>query len=87
MGNRKKISFHSGGLCQGDPLSPYLFIMCTEALVANIKKAEREKHLMGIKVARDCPSISHLLFADDSLFFCKEKKEKCQTILWILKEY
>ena len=74
-------------LRQGDPLSPYLFIMCTEALIANIKKAERMKQLMGMKVARVCPSISHLLFADDSLFFCKAQKEECQTILRILKEY
>ena len=75
------------GLRQGDPLSPYLFIMCTEALIANIKKAEGGKQLTGMKVARACPTISHLLFADDSLFFCKAKKEECQTILRILKDY
>ena len=42
---------------------------------------------MGMKVARACPAISHLLFADDSLFFCKTQKKECQTILKILKEY
>ena len=71
----------------GGPLSPYLFIMCTEALIANIKKAEREKQLTGMKVARASPSISHMLFAYDSLLFCKAQKEECQTILRILKEY
>ena len=71
----------------GDQLSPYLFIMCTEALIANIKKAEREKQLTGMKVARAWSSISHLLFADDSVFFCKAQKDECKTILRILKEY
>ena len=54
-----------------DPLSPYIFIMCPEALIANTKKAESGKQLTGLKVAIACPPISHLLFAYDSLFFCK----------------
>ena len=63
------------------------FILCTKALIANVKKAERERLLTGMKVARACPPISHLLFTDDSLFFCKANKEECQTILRILNEY
>ena len=43
--------------------------------------------MTGLKVARACPAVSHLLFTYDSLFFCKTNKEECQTILRILKEY
>lgn len=57
------------GLRQGDPLSPYLFIMCTDALIANVKKTEKEKQLTGMKVARACSTISHMLFAEEILFF------------------
>lgn len=38
-------------------------------------------------MAKACSSISHLLFADDSVFFCKAQKYECQTSLRILKEY
>jgi len=38
-----------------------------EVLISNIKKAEREKMLTGIKLAKRNPSIPHLLFADDSI--------------------
>ncbi|KAG7564814.1 Myc-type basic helix-loop-helix (bHLH) domain [Arabidopsis suecica] len=58
-----------------------------EVLIANIRKAEREKLITGIKVANACPPVSHLLFADDSLFFCKANKDQCEVILGILKKY
>ncbi|XP_019091159.1 PREDICTED: uncharacterized protein LOC109128743 [Camelina sativa] len=75
------------GLRQGDPLSPYLFILCTEVLIANIQKAEAVKRIMGIKVANKCPPITHLLFADDGLFFCKVDKDQCMAILEILRHH
>ncbi|XP_010463221.1 PREDICTED: uncharacterized protein LOC104743884 [Camelina sativa] len=75
------------GLRQGDPLSPYLFILCTKVLIAKIRKMEQDKLITGIKVANKSPPITHLLFADDSLFFCKEDKEQCGVILDILRQY
>ena len=59
----------SRGLRQGDPLSPYLFIIVCEVLSRNIKKEIQSGNLSGIKLSHNCPGISHLLFADDSLFF------------------
>ena len=86
-GQQRGLIIPHRGLRKGDHLSPYFFIMCTEVLIANIKKAERGKQLTRMKVARVCPSKSHLLFADNSFFFCKAQKEECQTILRILKEH
>jgi len=57
------------GLRQGDPLSPYLFIICAEALSTLLQKAEVDGSILGIKICRGAPRINHLFFADDSLIF------------------
>jgi hypothetical protein len=75
------------GLRQGDPLSPYLFILCANVLYGLITRAEQEEKLHGIKIAHSAPAISHLFFADDSLFFCRASKEEAQTIKNIITEY
>jgi len=56
-------------------------------LIANIRKAEQRKLITGMKVDTASSSVTHLLFADDSLFFCKASKEQCGVILEILKQY
>lgn len=77
----------SRGLRQGDPLSPYLFILCTEVLSRLCIKAQRHGNLPGIKVARASPPINHLLFADDTMFFCKSSPTCCASLGKILEQY
>ena len=86
-GQPKGSIFPERVLRQGDPLSPYLFILCTEALISNIRKEEREKRLTGLKISRGRPAVSHLLFAGDSLFFCKANVAEFDVILKLLKDY
>ncbi|KAI9186851.1 hypothetical protein LWI28_021608 [Acer negundo] len=59
----------SKGLCQGCSLSPYLFLLCSEAFSSLIVNLERNGREIGIRSSRDSPLISHLLFADDCMLF------------------
>ncbi|KAL4273498.1 hypothetical protein GQ457_13G013810 [Hibiscus cannabinus] len=59
------------GLRQGDPLSPFLFLFCTEGLSAALIAAQREGRLPGVRASKHRPPVNHLLFADDSLVFLR----------------
>ncbi|XP_042983163.1 uncharacterized protein LOC122312584 [Carya illinoinensis] len=61
----------SRGLRQGDPLSPYLFLLCTEGFISLLNMARLDRSVGGLKICQGAPTINHLLFADDSLVFCK----------------
>lgn len=68
-------------------ISSLIFFFCTEVLIVNIRKEEWDNNLTGIKVARASQPVSHLLFTDDSLFFCKANMWECWTILRVLRRY
>ena len=77
----------SRGLRQGDPLSPYLFVIGMEVLSSLINRAVDGNYLSGIKIANERGeevSISHLFYADDTLIFCKDDLEQLKFLSWIL---
>lgn len=77
----------SRGLRQGDPISPYLFLICSEGLSALIHQANTLNNITGVRASANGVMISHLLFADDSLVFCKAKKKEAQNLRIILQTY
>lgn len=77
----------SRGLRQGDPISLYLFLFYVKGLSCMLRKMEVVNYLYSVFVARACPKVSHLLFADDYFIFCDVTKRDCGALLDILMEY
>jgi hypothetical protein len=75
------------GLRQGDPLSPYLFLICAEGLSALLRKAERDSLIKGVSIYKGGPRISHLFFVDDSIIFCRASQDDSQALLKVLSVY
>ena len=77
----------SRGLRQGNPLSPYLFLFCSEGLNALIKQAVHEEKIREYSLCQYGPKISHIFFADDSLLFCRAQISDIRAIQGILDQY
>lgn len=75
------------GIRQGDPISPYLYILCAEGLSAVIRRNEEVGLVHGISIARGAPPISHLLFADDCYVFIKATTQEARCMKSILERY
>ena len=75
------------GLHQGDPLSPYLFLLCAKVLSGLIRQQVERGSIKGVAVCRGAPRISHLFFADNSLIFCQATLEECEVLQQIFSVY
>lgn len=77
----------SRGVRQGDPISPYLYILCAEGLNSMIRRAEHVGLIHGCSIARGAPAVSHLLFADDCYLFFKATLVETNTMKNVLRRY
>ncbi|KAL9687478.1 hypothetical protein QQ045_031881 [Rhodiola kirilowii] len=75
------------GLRQGDPLSPYLFLLCAEWLSLKISREVHSQRLKGVKVCHGAPVISHLFFADDCIFFMKATLQNAGRLKAVMERY
>ena len=74
-------------LRQGDPLSPYLFILGQEVLSRLIEHEFRLKNVAGIKTSISGPSISHVMYADDIVLFSKASRKDAESLVRTLEKY
>ena len=75
------------GIRQGDPLSPYLFLLCAEGLSSMLTFEEEVGGIDGIRVCRNAPSVSHLFFADNSLILMRADVMNATSLQNVLDTY
>ena len=85
-GGQMEVFKPSRGIRQGDPLSPYIFILCLEYLSLKIFEACSNKLWKPIKASRSGLAFSHLFFADDLLLCSKAYVECCHAISEVLDD-
>jgi hypothetical protein len=75
------------GIRQGDPISPYLFLLAAEGLSCLLKNRSQSSNLEGIKVAPSAPAVNHLLLADDSQLLFKASEGGAIEVQNVLNAY
>ena len=80
-GTRLQSFVPSRGLRQGDPLSPYLFVLCMEKLSVLIQEKVNNGVWKPVKVTRGGLGISHLFYADDIMLFARATTSQLRIIL------
>lgn len=75
------------GLQQGDPKSPFLFLICVEGFSTLLWKRGEQGVLHGMLVVPRGMSLSHLFFADDAIIFCRAEEEEVREVMDVLQCY
>ncbi|XP_016185980.1 uncharacterized protein LOC107627668 [Arachis ipaensis] len=73
------------GLRQGDPLSPFLFVLVIDVLHRMVGEAIRNKRILPLLIGKDNIELSHLQFADDTILFCPPEEETIRNYARLLR--
>lgn len=86
-GRRSESFTPQRGIRQGDPMSPYLFVMCMDKLTHLIEEEVEASRWVPIRAGRSGPQVSHLMFADDLLLFGKATDATMTSVLNALNKF
>ncbi|MCH81151.1 putative non-LTR retroelement reverse transcriptase, partial [Trifolium medium] len=75
------------GIRQGDPISPYLFVLCMDKLSHLIMHEVDNGNWKAMKVGRNGPVVSHLMFADDLLLFGEATERQMNHTMEVLNKF
>lgn len=84
-GTRSSSLSSVNGLRQGDPISPYLFVLAMQVLTSMFKKAKCNNELDPFSCGEI--SVSHIVFADDLMVFLRADKRNARRLKLLLDEF
>ncbi|GKV25095.1 hypothetical protein SLEP1_g34588 [Rubroshorea leprosula] len=69
------------GIRQGDPLPPFLFLIVAERLNGLVASAVEKERYKGVVIGNGDVMVTHLQFADDTIFF----RDATEDNIWVIK--
>lgn len=61
-------------------MSPFICILCAEAITQLALKEEQSGIFHGVQVARNAPLVTHLMFANDLVFFTQSNIREIRVV-------